>query len=62
MLRAYLWVEYDIEEVDDLMAYLVDYIVYGEIYGILNLKTTFTEINFFPDDLFCYLFNFYGEG
>ena len=54
VLRAYLYVGYDIKTSDDLNAYLIDFVVYGKIYDVLGLSTTFTEIDFFPSDLFCY--------
>jgi hypothetical protein len=44
------------------MAYLVDFIVYGNLYKLVGFSTTFTEINFFPDNLLCYKFNWFQEG
>lgn len=60
ILMGYLYVGYSIKSADDLMVYLMDYIVYGVVYDMLGWETTFTEINFFPSDLMCYYYNFYG--
>ena len=58
-MQAMLYVDYQIKSIDDLMTYLVDYIIYGLIYPATGLKTTFTEINFFPANLNCYLYNWW---
>ena len=58
-MQAMLYVEYQIKSIDDLMVYLVDYIIYGLIYPAAGLSTTFTEINFFPSNLNCYLYNWW---
>ena len=61
MIKAMLYVDYSISTTDDLMAYLVDLIVYGYTYPALGMSSTFTEINFFPSDIMCYLYNFYDD-
>jgi hypothetical protein len=58
-MQAMLYVDYKIKSIDDLMVYLVDYIIYGLIYPAAGLSTTFTEINFFPANLNCYLYNWW---
>ena len=58
---AYLYVDYDIKNSDDLMVYLMDYIMYGVVYDLLGWSTTFTDINFFPTDLLCYTYNQYDD-
>lgn len=61
MLKAMLYINWDIFSINDLMAYLVDYIVYGNLYSYIGLSTTFTEITFFPSDLQCYKWNYYDD-
>ena len=56
-----MYVDYSISEIDDLMVYLVDYIVYDIIYGLVGFSSTFTEINFFPTNIQCYKWNFYDD-
>ena len=37
----------------------MDYIVYGQIYGLVGWETDFAEINFAPSDILCYNLNDY---
>ena len=62
-IKAWLYVEGGISTIDDLMAYLVDYIVYGVIYGLIGASSTFSdyELTFFPSNVFCYQYNFYDD-
>ena len=57
MIKANLWINWEIESIDDLMSYLVDYVVYGKAYGLIGFSTTFTEIAFMPSDVQCYNWN-----
>ena len=61
MIKAMLYLDYKIYSIDDLMAYLVDYIVFGQMYPLVGFTSTFTEINFFPTNIFCYQYNWYGS-
>ena len=61
MTKAMLYVDYNISTTDDLMAYLVDYVIYGKTYPALGMNSTFTEIDFFPEDIMCYVYNFYDD-
>ena len=61
ILMAMLYVEYDIKNAGDLTVYIMDYIMYGVVYDMLGWDTTFTEINFFPSDLMCYVYNKYDD-
>ena len=44
MVKAWLFVDYDIVTVDDFTNYLVDWIVYGKIYALVGFETSFPEI------------------
>ena len=57
-MRAYLYF-YGITNEDQFWGYFVDYIVYGQVYGLVGWETDFAAINFAPSDIVCYNKNGY---
>ena len=57
-MRAYLYF-FGIVDLDSFWQYFMDYLIYGNIYGLVGFNTDFAEINFAPVDILCYQLNSY---
>ena len=56
-VKAMLYVKYGITTFDKFYGYMINAIVYGKLYPMINWTSGFKEIDFLPADVLCYTWN-----